>query len=125
MGGKDRKGKYHRGELFQLIETLSVLCAAPSGAGKTASFVTPTIAVGDAASVVVHDCKPGLWADAPRPVPIKSIGVVSKQATLLLKPQPRKIEASPLTFKEAMLLAKMKTKTFHGRNLCVIHALAL
>ena len=84
MGGKDRKGKYHRGELVQLIETLSGLCAAPSGAGKTASLVTPTIAVGDAASVVVHDCKPELWADAPRPVPIKSIGGVSKQATLLL-----------------------------------------
>ena len=52
-------GRWH-GRLLQLPETLSALCIAPPGTGKTASVVVPTILSGDGVSMVVNDVKPEL-----------------------------------------------------------------
>lgn len=49
-----------RGRLLQLPETLSVLCIAPPGTGKTASVVVPTILTCDGASMIINDVKPEL-----------------------------------------------------------------
>jgi len=45
---------------LKLPETLSVLCIAPPGTGKTVSVVVPTILDGDGVSMVVNDVKPEL-----------------------------------------------------------------
>ena len=45
---------------LKLPETLSVLCIAPPGTGKTASVVVPTILTGDRVSMIVNDVKPEL-----------------------------------------------------------------
>ena len=44
-----------------LIETLSLLCMAPPGTGKTTRVIVPGILVTDDASLLVHDPKPELW----------------------------------------------------------------
>ena len=49
-----------RGRLLKLPETLSVLCVAPPGTGKTVAVVVPTILDGDGVSMVINDVKPEL-----------------------------------------------------------------
>jgi type IV secretion system protein VirD4 len=45
---------------LKLPETLSALCIAPPGTGKTVSVVVPTILDGDGVSMIVNDVKPEL-----------------------------------------------------------------
>jgi type IV secretion system protein VirD4 len=45
---------------LKLPETLSALCIAPPGTGKTVSVVVPTILDGDQVSMVINDVKPEL-----------------------------------------------------------------
>lgn len=52
-------GKF-KGHLLQLNETLSTLCCAPPGTGKTAGVVVPTIFNSQKLSIVVNDPKPEL-----------------------------------------------------------------
>jgi type IV secretion system protein VirD4 len=47
--------------LLKLPETLSALCIAPPGTGKTVSVVVPTILSCDHASMIVNDVKPELF----------------------------------------------------------------
>jgi type IV secretion system protein VirD4 len=54
-------GRWRRRRL-KLPETLSVLCIAPPGTGKTAGVVVPTILDGDTVSMVINDIKPELHA---------------------------------------------------------------
>lgn len=49
-----------RGRLLRLPETLSALCIAPPGTGKTAAVVVPTILAADSVSMLVNDVKPEL-----------------------------------------------------------------
>ncbi len=49
-----------QGKMLKLKETLSVLCCAPPGTGKTAGIVIPTIFNSDGLSIVVNDPKPEL-----------------------------------------------------------------
>lgn len=55
--GKWPRGKY-KGQSVRLIETLSVLCLAPPGTGKTAALVYPTVVNTDACSFIISDPKP-------------------------------------------------------------------
>ena len=57
MLGKWGKGKF-KGQAVRLIETLSVLCLAPPGTGKTAALVFPTIVTTDECSFIISDPKP-------------------------------------------------------------------
>lgn len=50
-----------KGQMVQMIETLSLLCLAPPGTGKTAALVVPTIVDSDTTSFIVNDPKPELW----------------------------------------------------------------
>ncbi|MDR0449227.1 MAG: type IV secretory system conjugative DNA transfer family protein [Rickettsiales bacterium] len=50
-------GKF-KDKYFKLNETLSVLCVAPPGTGKTAGVVMPTIFECDSVSMIVNDPKP-------------------------------------------------------------------
>ncbi|MFC3638850.1 type IV secretory system conjugative DNA transfer family protein [Camelimonas fluminis] len=59
--GRWPSGK-RKGGLVQLIETLSTLCLAPPGTGKTTAFIVPTIVTADTTSFIVNDPKPELWA---------------------------------------------------------------
>jgi type IV secretion system protein VirD4 len=52
-------GKY-KGHLLMMKETLSTLCCAPPGTGKTAGVVIPTIFHSHGLSIVVNDPKPEL-----------------------------------------------------------------
>jgi len=52
-------GQWRR-RLLKLPETLSALCIAPPGTGKTVAVVVPTILDGDAVSMVINDVKPEL-----------------------------------------------------------------
>ncbi len=52
-------GKF-KGKLLRMNETLSVLCCAPPGTGKTAGVVIPTIFNSPNMSIVVNDPKPEL-----------------------------------------------------------------
>jgi type IV secretion system protein VirD4 len=52
-------GQWRRRRL-KLPETLSALCIAPPGTGKTAAVVVPTILDGDGLSMVINDVKPEL-----------------------------------------------------------------
>jgi len=52
-------GKY-KGHLLMMKETLSTLCCAPPGTGKTAGVVIPTIFHSHSMSIVVNDPKPEL-----------------------------------------------------------------
>ena len=52
-------GKY-KGRLLMLKETLSTLCCAPPGTGKTVGVVIPTIFNSHGLSIVVNDPKPEL-----------------------------------------------------------------
>ncbi len=52
-------GKY-KGHLLMMKETLSTLCCAPPGTGKTAGVVIPTIFNSHGMSIVVNDPKPEL-----------------------------------------------------------------
>ena len=52
-------GQWRR-RLLQLPETLSALCIAPPGTGKTAAVVVPTILSGDGVSMLINDVKPEL-----------------------------------------------------------------
>lgn len=52
-------GKFH-GKLLKLPETLSTLCCAPPGTGKTVGVVVPTIFNSQGLSIVVNDPKPEL-----------------------------------------------------------------
>lgn len=54
-------GLWH-GRWLRLAETLSALCIAPPGTGKTAAVVVPSILCGDGVSMVVNDVKPELHA---------------------------------------------------------------
>ena len=61
-----RTGKYLHFGFFEkqklaLIETLSVLCLAPPGTGKTAGFVIPSIIESTHCCLLVNDPKPELW----------------------------------------------------------------
>ncbi len=47
-------------KLLRMKETLSVLCVAPPGTGKTAGVVIPTILESDGLSLIVNDPKPEL-----------------------------------------------------------------
>ena len=49
------------GQPVKMIETLSLLCLAPPGTGKTAGLVIPTIVGCDQVSMVVNDSKPELY----------------------------------------------------------------
>jgi type IV secretion system protein VirD4 len=53
-------GRWH-GRRLKLPETLSALCIAPPGTGKTVSVVVPTILDADPISMVIHDVKPELF----------------------------------------------------------------
>lgn len=55
-------GKF-KGHLLRMNETLSCLCCAPPGTGKTAGVVRPTIYNSDGMSIVVNDPKPELCFD--------------------------------------------------------------
>ena len=48
------------GKLLKMPETLSALCIAPPGTGKTVSVVVPTILTCDNACMIVNDVKPEL-----------------------------------------------------------------
>ncbi|MBD2745848.1 type IV secretory system conjugative DNA transfer family protein [Microvirga sp. BT688] len=50
-----------KGQMVKMIETLSALCLAPPGTGKTAAFVVPTLVTGDKVSFIVNDPKPELY----------------------------------------------------------------
>ena len=52
-------GKF-QGRLLKLKETLSTLCCAPPGTGKTAGVVIPTIFNSEGLSIIVNDPKPEL-----------------------------------------------------------------
>ena len=52
-------GKF-KGKLLRMNETLSVLCCAPPGTGKTVGVVMPTIFNSPTMSIVVNDPKPEL-----------------------------------------------------------------
>ncbi len=52
-------GKY-KGHMLKLNETLSTLCCAPPGTGKTVGIVMPTIFNSPGMSIVVNDPKPEL-----------------------------------------------------------------
>ncbi len=52
-------GKF-KGHLLKMNETLSVLCCAPPGTGKTAGVVIPTIFNSPTMSLVINDPKPEL-----------------------------------------------------------------
>ncbi len=52
-------GKF-KGRLLKMNETLSVLCCAPPGTGKTVGVVMPTIFNSQGMSIVVNDPKPEL-----------------------------------------------------------------
>ena len=52
-------GKFE-GRLLKLKETLSTLCCAPPGTGKTAGVVIPTIFNSEGMSIIVNDPKPEL-----------------------------------------------------------------
>lgn len=52
-------GKFKK-QLLKLPETLSVLCVAPPGTGKTVGVVVPTILTCDKVSMIVNDVKPEL-----------------------------------------------------------------
>lgn len=49
-----------KGHLLRMSETLSCLCCAPPGTGKTAGVVIPTIFHSEGLSIVVNDPKPEL-----------------------------------------------------------------
>lgn len=49
-----------RGHLLRMSETLSCLCCAPPGTGKTAGVVVPTIFNSEGLSLVINDPKPEL-----------------------------------------------------------------
>ena len=49
-----------KGHLLRMAETLSVLCCAPPGTGKTAGVVIPTIFNSPGMSIIVNDPKPEL-----------------------------------------------------------------
>ena len=49
------------GRRLALIETLSILCLAPPGTGKTTRLIVPGLLMTDDSSFVVHDPKPELW----------------------------------------------------------------
>lgn len=50
-----------KGQMVQMIETLSALCLAPPGTGKTAGLVIPTLVTSDTVSFIVNDPKPELY----------------------------------------------------------------
>ncbi|MPR09526.1 type IV secretory system conjugative DNA transfer family protein [Microvirga tunisiensis] len=50
-----------KGQMVMMIESLSALCLAPPGTGKTAGLVVPTIVSSNNVSFVVNDPKPELW----------------------------------------------------------------
>lgn len=52
-------GQWHN-RLMKMPETLSALCIAPPGTGKTVSVVVPTILSCDGASMIINDVKPEL-----------------------------------------------------------------
>lgn len=52
-------GRY-RGRMLKMKETLSTLCCAPPGTGKTAGIVIPTIFNSQGMSLIVNDPKPEL-----------------------------------------------------------------
>lgn len=52
-------GKF-QGRMLKLKETLSTLCCAPPGTGKTAGVVIPTIFNSEGLSIIVNDPKPEL-----------------------------------------------------------------
>ena len=52
-------GKF-QGRMLKLKETLSTLCCAPPGTGKTAGVVIPTIFNSEGMSIIVNDPKPEL-----------------------------------------------------------------
>lgn len=49
-----------KGKMLMLPETLSVLCVAPPGTGKTVGIVVPTILSCDNISMIINDVKPEL-----------------------------------------------------------------
>lgn len=51
-----------KGQMVQMIETLSLLCLAPPGTGKTAGLVVPTLIGSDSVSFIVNDPKPEIWS---------------------------------------------------------------
>lgn len=55
------QGKERKGQMVQMIETLSALCIAPPGTGKTAAFVIPTLLSCNTVSTITNDPKPELW----------------------------------------------------------------
>ena len=55
-------GKFN-GKLLLLKETLSTLCCAPPGTGKTSGVVVPTIFNSDKLSLIINDPKPELCYD--------------------------------------------------------------
>lgn len=52
-------GKF-QGKMLKLKETLSTLCCAPPGTGKTAGIVVPTIFNSEGLSLIINDPKPEL-----------------------------------------------------------------
>jgi len=55
------QGKERKGQMVQMIETLSALCIAPPGTGKTAAFIIPTILKADTVSLIINDVKPEIF----------------------------------------------------------------
>ena len=55
-------GKF-KGHLLKMPETLSCLCCAPPGTGKTVGVVKPTIFNSDGMSMIINDPKPELCYD--------------------------------------------------------------
>ena len=55
------QGEKRKGQVVMMIETLSALCLAPPGTGKTQNLVIPTIIMGDRISLIINDPKPELY----------------------------------------------------------------
>lgn len=55
---------YWKKKPLMLKETLSTLCVAPPGTGKTTAVVYPTIFEGDTVSMIINDPKPELKQDS-------------------------------------------------------------
>lgn len=54
-------GGLRDGQTIRMIETLSALCLAPPGTGKTAGVAIPTLVENDTVSIIAYDAKPELF----------------------------------------------------------------
>ena len=55
------QGKQRKGQMVRMIETLSALCIAPPGTGKTAAIIIPSIVTATDTTCIINDPKPELF----------------------------------------------------------------